>query len=335
MFRQFLLGTKENIKNQSIVNGQILFSSNTSNIYYDINGIRREVSGILYVDSDSDLMRIAYPEEKLYISRDSKRVFAYNASTQEFIQVNRTGVVNNLTSSQRMALTSCAEDCIYIDSDTMEMYVGVNMSSNSSSISMFGNVYWRKIGESISNYDGLVNIRTNGENVISTDSNGNIEIGNESNSLSINAKKIYFNGNQQNTAGGMLVLDGSGRIPSNLIPSGIQQSSNSSSTVQASVPFITNITNTSFTPTHNFIYHKDLSTGDSFSFTAPSDSSILSFRLYLSMSEVVSFGFAQNIVWKESPNFATANSLYILSFEWNPIINKWLAEMAWGPISLV
>jgi hypothetical protein len=91
-----------------------------------------------------------------------------------------------------MALTSCAEDCIYIDSDTMEMYVGINMSSNSSSISIFGNVFWRKIGESISNYNGLVNIRTNDKNVLSTDNNGNIEVGNESNSLSINAKKIYY-----------------------------------------------------------------------------------------------------------------------------------------------
>lgn len=337
MLRQFLLGTKENIKNQSIVNGQILFSSNTSNIYYDVDGVRREVNSVLYVDSDSDLMRIAYPEEKLYLSRDSKRVFAYNASTQEFIQVNRTGVVNNLTSSQRMALTSCAEDCIYIDSDTMEMYVGINMSSNSSSISIFGNVFWRKIGESISNYNGLVNIRTNDKNVLSTDNNGNIEVGNESNSLSVKAKKLYFNGHQQNTAGGLVILDGNGQIPSGLIPGGGQSQSSNSSTVvvQSSVPTVSALTNTSFTPVHNGIYSKTLEEGDVFSFTNPSDSSVLSFRLYLSMPEVLSFYLPQNIVWEEVPDFTVTNALYMLVFEWNPIIGKWLGNQMWKPVEIV
>lgn len=195
MLRQFLSGTKTNLLNQPIVNGQVLFPNDASEIYYDINGTRRTVQSIAYVNFDSDLTGIVNPEERLYFSLDSRRLFVYNSSSQEFIQVNRTGVVNNLTSAQRMALESCAEDCIYIDTDTMEAYIGVNIGSNSASASLFGNVFWRKIGESISNYDGLVNIKTANKNVISSDGT-EIEIGNSDTAVNIVGSVVKINGEE-------------------------------------------------------------------------------------------------------------------------------------------
>lgn len=159
MIRQFLTGTKTLLLNRPVSNGQILFPNDASEIYYDMNNVRRKVQGICYVQSNSDLSGIVNPEEKLYFSIGSRMLFAYDSSNNEFIQVNRTGVINNLTSTQRLSLESCAEDCIYIDSDTMEAYIGVNLGSNSVSLSSFGNVFWRKIGESISNYNGLVDIK--------------------------------------------------------------------------------------------------------------------------------------------------------------------------------
>lgn len=195
MLRQFLSGTKTNLLNQPIINGQVLFPNDASEIYYDINGTRRTVQSIAYVNFDSDLTGIVNPEERLYFSLDSRRLFVYNSSSQEFIQVNRTGVVNNLTSAQRMALESCAEDCIYIDTDTMEAYIGVNIGSNSASASLFGNVFWRKIGESISNYDGLVNIKTANKNVISSDGT-EIEIGNSDTAVNIVGSVIKINGEE-------------------------------------------------------------------------------------------------------------------------------------------
>ena len=218
MIRQFLSGTKAVLLNQPIVNGQILFPNDASEIYYDMNGTRRGVTGVTYVRYDSDLTGIVNPEEKLYFSLDSRRMFAYDASTQEFIQVNRTGVVTNLTSAQRISLESCAEDCIYIDSDTMEAYVGVNLGSNSVSSSLFGSVLWRRVGESISNYNGQVNVRTNDKNVISTDQDGNISIGSNSTGVNVLTSNLKLNGNSTNTSGGLLVLDAKGMVPSGLIP---------------------------------------------------------------------------------------------------------------------
>ena len=195
MLRQFLSGTKTNLLNQPIINGQILFPNDASEIYYDINGTRKTVQSIAYVNFDSDLTGIVNPEERLYFSLDSRRLFVYNSSSQEFIQINRTGVVNNLTSAQRMALESCAEDCIYIDTDTMDAYIGVNIGSNSASASLFGNVFWRKIGESISNYDGLVNIKTANKNVISSDGT-EIEIGNSDTAINIVGSVVKVNGEE-------------------------------------------------------------------------------------------------------------------------------------------
>ena len=217
MIRQFLSGTKAVLLNQPIVNGQVLFPNDASEIYYDMNGTRRGVTGVSYVRYDSDLTGIVNPEEKLYFSLDSRRMFAYDANTQEFIQVNRTGVVTNLTSAQRISLESCAEDCIYIDSDTMEAYVGVNLGSNSVSSSLFGSVLWRRVGESISNYNGQVNVRTNDKNVISTDQNGNISIGSNSTGVNVLTSNLKLNGNSTNTSGGLLVLDAKGMVPSDLI----------------------------------------------------------------------------------------------------------------------
>lgn len=195
MLRQFLSGTKTNLLNQPIVNGQVLFPNDASEIYYDINGTRKTVQSIAYVNFDSDLTGIVNPEERLYFSIDSRRLFVYNSSSQEFIQINRTGVVNNLTSAQRIALESCAEDCIYIDTDTMEAYIGVNIGSNSASASLFGNVFWRKIGESISNYNGLVNIRTANKNVMSSDGT-EIEIGNSDTAVNIVGSVVKINGEE-------------------------------------------------------------------------------------------------------------------------------------------
>lgn len=466
MIRQFLSGTKAVLLNQPIVNGQILFPNDASEIYYDMNGTRRGVTGVSYVRYDSDLTGIVNPEEKLYFSLDSRRMFAYDASTHEFIQVNRTGVVTNLTSAQRTSLESCAEDCIYIDSDTMEAYVGVNLGSNSASSSLFGSVFWRRIGESISNYNGQVNVRTNDKNVISTDQDGNISIGSNSTGVNVLTSNLKLNGNNTNTAGGLLVLDGNGMVPSDLIstsdevikqdilfgssdltenklvisdcyvgdfaitdnnghrvmPDEIQSGSNvivdftnfnvtgtwkvhftsiptERDSVTVTLSELTNnkytienctvgdfsvvdndgnrilpdeqqvgsnvvldftgfpdetvkiiygpandsllqgyqvieLNNTSIRPKNLMVYSYTLSGNEEFQFTAPTNR-VVNFRLYLTMpSTLVSFTLPTNIVWEGVQDFTATNALYMLVFEWNPVLNKWLGNQMWEPVLL-
>lgn len=222
MIRKFITGAKASLLNRSVVNGQILFPNDSTEIYFDMNNVRRKLQGICYVQHDSELSAISNPEEKLYFSTDSRMLFIYDFENEEFVQVNKTGVITNLTSSQRMDLLSCDENSIYIDSDTSVAYIGINSysdsesSSSSSSSSSSISVLWRKVGESISNYNGLVDIKTNNKNVISTDSDGNVLVGDASNGISINGV-FKLNGKINNTPGGVVTLNENGLIPKNFM----------------------------------------------------------------------------------------------------------------------
>ena len=218
MIRQFLTGSKTSLLNTTIVNGQILFPNDSTEIYFDMNNVRRKLQGICYIQNDSELYEISNPQEKIYFSKDSRILFIYDSEKQEFVRLNRTGVITNLTSSQRMDLSSCQEDSIYIDSDTSVAYIGINSysDSESSSSSSSISVFWRQVGESISNYNGLVDIKTNNTNIISTNSSGDVEIGSQSNSVSINGS-LSLNGNSENSPGGIVKINESGFIPKNLI----------------------------------------------------------------------------------------------------------------------
>ena len=58
-------------------------------------------------------------------------------------------------------------------------------------------------------------------------------------------------------------------------------------------------------------------------------------RLYLTTpSQLITFNLPSNILWDAAPNFSQTNSLYMFVFEWNPILNKWLGNQLWKPVSL-
>lgn len=93
---------------------------------------------------------------------------------------------------------------------------------------------------------------------------------------------------------------------------------------------------TTINPDHLAIYNYTLSGNEIFNFIEPQTNSVVNFRLYLSMpSSLVSFQLPNNIIWDTEPDFQTAEALYMLVFEWNPIVNKWLGNQIWEPISLI
>lgn len=84
----------------------------------------------------------------------------------------------------------------------------------------------------------------------------------------------------------------------------------------------------SFTPINNKIYIYNLIGNEVFEFN--NEQQICSFRLYLTMpSNIVSFTLPTNIIWDQQPSFTETNSLYMLVFEWNPILNEWLGNQMW------
>ena len=99
---------------------------------------------------------------------------------------------------------------------------------------------------------------------------------------------------------------------------------------------IENLNNTTFTPSDHKIYKYNIVGNETFVFNSPSNvNETINFRLYLiTPSTLVSFNFPTNIIWENIPDLTKLNSLYMFSFEWNPILNKWLGNQMWNPVSL-
>ena len=98
---------------------------------------------------------------------------------------------------------------------------------------------------------------------------------------------------------------------------------------------VESISNLTINPEMNRVYTYTVNSNDTFTFVTPSSGNIISFRLYLTMpSNIVSFTLPSNIIWENTPDFTTANALYMMVFEWNPILNKWLGNLMWSPVEL-
>ena len=104
------------------------------------------------------------------------------------------------------------------------------------------------------------------------------------------------------------------------------------------VPGTTALSSNTITPEHLAIYTKTLTASTTFSFTTPTDGKSVAFRLYLSTgSTVYAPTWPSNIVWDDNntqPTITEANTLYMLVFEWNPVLNKWLGNLMWDPVAL-
>jgi hypothetical protein len=95
------------------------------------------------------------------------------------------------------------------------------------------------------------------------------------------------------------------------------------------------ITNLTINPEMNKVYTYTINGNETFTFITPSSGNIISFRLYLTMpSSLKSFTLPTNVIWENTPDFTTANALYMIVFEWNPILNKWLGNLIWNPVEL-
>ena len=94
------------------------------------------------------------------------------------------------------------------------------------------------------------------------------------------------------------------------------------------------LTNLEFTPKANKVYTYSVTDGDVIAFSTISNN-IFSFRLYLTLpNHLITFNLPSNIIWDTLPNFSQINSLYMFVFEWNPILQKWLGNQLWKPVSI-
>ena len=74
---------------------------------------------------------------------------------------------------------------------------------------------------------------------------------------------------------------------------------------------------------YNLVGNETLSFGNT-------GNNIINFKLFLRMpSTLVSFNWPTNIEWESQPDMTYADSLYMFTFEYNPILGKWLGNQFW------
>jgi hypothetical protein len=71
----------------------------------------------------------------------------------------------------------------------------------------------------LSDYSGNVNIKNSQGLNILNNQNDVVTIGESTTVVNIDASELQYKGNSPNSAGGLVILDGNGKIPSELISS--------------------------------------------------------------------------------------------------------------------
>lgn len=73
-----------------------------------------------------------------------------------------------------------------------------------------------------------------------------------------------------------------------------------------------------------------------FKFNVTPENASFIFRLYIQITEEKPSGikFQDNVIWNENivPDFSMLESMYMLEFEYNPFLNKWVGKMVSQPI---
>lgn len=208
--------------NKSVINrlpyqqGSLMLANDSQQIYFDlaINGVpqRRKFSGIIYLETQTDRSNINAPSDSLYFVISTCKFYYYYGS--QWKQLTSSAIVFT-TLAEMQLMNQCDPQRLYLDQSSNSLYYGINVS---------GTVLWINLSkyDKISDYIGDVNIRIyDGENycnVLSTQNNtSNVVVGNIDGQLKLLGSEIKYNGNGLNTANGLVQLNNSGKIPSNLL----------------------------------------------------------------------------------------------------------------------
>ena len=209
-------GNKAVINSLPYQQGSLMLANDSQQIYFDlaINGVpqRRKFSGIIYLDTQAVRSNINAPSDSLYFVISTCKFYYYYGS--QWKQLTSSAIIFT-TLAEMQLMNQCDPQRLYLDQSNNSLYYGINVS---------GTVLWINLSkyDKISDYIGDVNIRIyDGENycnVLSTqDNTSNVVVGNIDGQLKLLGSEIKYNGNGLNTANGLVKLNNSGKIPSNLL----------------------------------------------------------------------------------------------------------------------
>lgn len=87
----FRRGSKAGVPHTPQKNGFFIFTTDTEEMYVDIDDKRLTISGVVVCDSEEDIRDVETPGDKLYVAKNTKRIMTYNHDTSEWIYVSTAG----------------------------------------------------------------------------------------------------------------------------------------------------------------------------------------------------------------------------------------------------
>lgn len=78
-----------------ITNGQIIYLSDSSEIYFDMNGERKSTSDIIQMDKEEDILNCLTPINKLYLAKDTGKLWKYMNS--DWVCISGSGEIADIT----------------------------------------------------------------------------------------------------------------------------------------------------------------------------------------------------------------------------------------------
>lgn len=83
----FRRGTKDGLENTPIKNGSLNFTVDTEEFYVDIDDERLTIKDVKFYDTEAEILVLDNPGDKLYVAKDTKRIFMYDYDSSEWICV--------------------------------------------------------------------------------------------------------------------------------------------------------------------------------------------------------------------------------------------------------
>ena len=81
----FRRGTKDGLNNTPIKNGSLNFTADTEEFYVDIDDRRLTIKDVKFYDTEAEIKLLDNPGDKLYIAKDTKRIFMYDYDISTWI----------------------------------------------------------------------------------------------------------------------------------------------------------------------------------------------------------------------------------------------------------
>lgn len=91
----FRRGTKVGLDKAAIKNGSLNFSTDTEEMFVDIDGRRLCFQSVVLKDTEEEIFQVEYPGDKLFIARNTGKMYIYTDGQWKFVGIDAPVVTHD------------------------------------------------------------------------------------------------------------------------------------------------------------------------------------------------------------------------------------------------